>query len=254
MTTTTTLVIPDTHIPYHDESCVRLIDRVITTCQPDRVVFLGDWLDNYSCSQYLKDPAREFALKDEIEIAGMRLRTVVDQVPDYYFVEGNHELRLPKFIASRAPELIALTPTLREMWGIPAARWVPYHKHITLGRVSYAHDIGHSGKGALRQSLDAFAESLVFGHTHLAGVVHDADVHGRGRFALNAGWLGDPTHIDYRHQAKCRGWRQGFGWIVESIPDAACPSPVGRLVRATCTATFVPIEGGTALVEGVLIT
>jgi predicted phosphodiesterase len=249
MSTTTTLVIPDTHMPYHDESAVRLVEKVVDVCQPDRVIFLGDWADNYACSQYLKDPAREFALKDELEIAGARLRAIVDRVPEFYFIEGNHELRFPKFIAAKAPELLSLTPTVREMWGIPEPRWIPYYRHITLGRVSYAHDIGHSGKGALRQSLDAFADSLVFGHTHLAGVVHDADTQGRGRFALNAGWLGDVRSIDYRHRATCRGWRQGFGWVVESEPTARR----GGLAASTCTASFIPIENHAAIVEGCLV-
>lgn len=255
MSTKTTLVVPDTHIPFHDAGAVDLIRTIIRVCQPNRVVFLGDWADNYACSRFIKDPAREYALKDELEISGIELRSIVDLCPDYYFCEGNHEIRFAKFIAERAPELAAVTPTIREMWGIPESQWIPYYRHITLGQVSYAHDIGHSGKGAVRQSLDAFAESFVFGHTHLGGVLYDGDVHGRRRFALNAGWLGDPTHIDYRHQAKCRGWARGFGWITESIPDA---STRRRVYTAACTSTFVPIVGGygtgrSAIVEGSII-
>lgn len=249
MSTITTLVVPDTHFPYQDAVGLHVLGRVVEVCQPNRIVFIGDWLDNYSVSQYVKDPERVSQLAWEIMIAGEALHDLAREVDDYWFCEGNHELRLPKYIAEHAPELAGITPSLQQMWAIPDDRWVPYHKHITLGSVSYVHDIGHGGKYALHRTLDAFGQAVVFGHTHCGGVVHDADVHGRGRFALNVGWLGDATFIDYRSAASCRSWRHGFGWVVETVPSARA----GRLAPATTCASFIPIENGTALVSGEVV-
>lgn len=253
MGTVTTLVVPDTHIPYQNVRALDLLAVVIDIMKPDRAVFLGDWVDNYKVSRYVKDPKREFNLEYEITLAGETFRELTSGVNDVWFCEGNHEIRLPKYIAENAPELASMFPSLRQTWGIPANRWVPYYQHVTLDGVSYTHDVGHGGKHAARTSLDAFGDAIVFGHTHVAAVVHDGDVGGRRRFALNCGWLGDPTHIDYRHRASTRGWATGFGWIVQTIPDG---SKARRATVATTTATFVPITlepSPIAIVEGTVI-
>lgn len=236
----TTLVVPDAHHPFADYLAVSVLATVIAECRPDRLVFLGDWVDNYSISQYTKDPERLVSLGAELEVAGEWLHSFTREVPDYYFCEGNHETRLPRFLAAKAPELASAFPSIRTSWAIPERRWVPYRSHLTLGRVSYAHDLGHAGKGALGATLDAFGDSIVFGHTHRAGILFDGDVRGRGRFALNAGWVGDLDAIDYAHRAKCRGWRTGFGWIRET--------------KREVWPEWVAISGTTACVEGTVIT
>jgi hypothetical protein len=47
----TTLVIPDTHRPYHDPAAFAVALEVAREIRPHRVVIIGDWQDCYSASR-----------------------------------------------------------------------------------------------------------------------------------------------------------------------------------------------------------
>jgi hypothetical protein len=236
-----TIIIPDTHLPYGDMTSCGVLCKAIFELQPKRIIFIGDWWDLFTVSLHAKiGPSRKHSLKDELVYGTDTLHSIIKLVPDWYFCEGNHEWRLTRYLAQRAPELTSTHPTVREWAKIPEKRWIPYMSHLTLGEVSYAHDLGFSGKHALGQTLDAFGGNIVFGHTHRGGTHYDGDVKGRHRFAMNVGWLGDPRSIDYMHQAKTRHWQQGFGLVTQDGKGRAW-------------AQFVPIVDGCCVVKGVLI-
>lgn len=239
--TVDTIVIPDTHCPYEDTKALRLLRKTIIELQPRRVVFIGDWFDLYTCSLHAKNgPGRQFSLRDELAHGTALLHEMIREVPEWYFLAGNHCFRLDRFIAQKAPELASTHPTIQQWARIPDKKWIPYMRHLTIGEVSYTHDLGFSGKQALSQTLDAFGGNIVFGHTHRGGTHYEGDVKGKHRFAMNVGWLGDPTSIDYMHKCKTRFWQQGISIVTQDNKGRAW-------------AQFCPIVDGRVVVKGVLI-
>ena len=59
--------VPDTHVPYHDQSAFKIALKAIDRFQPDILVILGDFADFYSVSAHDKSPNRVAFLQDEIK-------------------------------------------------------------------------------------------------------------------------------------------------------------------------------------------
>lgn len=90
------LVIADIHAPFQCDRSIAVMLEILNASQPDSVVNLGDMVDCYSLSDFMKDPARKESLQDEINIArGINLmirQAAGDATIDQF--EGNHEERL----------------------------------------------------------------------------------------------------------------------------------------------------------------
>jgi len=233
------LAIPDVHVPFHDRKAWALMLRVVKATQPDHVVIMGDFMDCYSVSSFPRDPSRVSHLKAEFDMANRELDKLTELVDGRVtFLEGNHERRIARYVEQKASELHGLV----DLWdGIFVAdrgwRWVPYREHVIMGKLAFAHDIGHAGKGAVQQSLDAMGHNLVIGHTHRAGICYGGTVKGEHRVAMSCGWLGDVTKVDYMHRAKTRDWQHGFGWVRQAD-------------NGDSWLTFVPIIQGKCSLEG----
>jgi predicted phosphodiesterase len=231
------LAIPDVHVPYHDKRAWALVLRVIKATQPDHVVIMGDFMDCYSVSSFPRDPARVSCLVSELHAANRELDKLQEIMAEQVtFLEGNHERRAARYIEQKAPELHGMVH-LADLARDRRWRWVPYREHIIMGKLAFAHDIGHAGKGAVQQSLDAMGHNLVIGHTHRAGICYGGTVKGEHRVAMSCGWLGDVTKIDYMHRAKTRDWQHGFGWVRQAENGDSWLS-------------FIPIIGGRCFLEG----
>ena len=236
------LVIPDTHVPFHDTLSWKLVLNVISDWEPDLVVFIGDFGDNYAVSDHSKDPARKDLLADEVAKVNAELDRVQELVDSKaVFIEGNHEDRLRRYLWDKAPKLLGACD-IDTLYRIRARGWkhVPYRDLHQIGNVTYTHDLGRSGANAARQSLLDLGGNLVFGHTHRGAVVYQGEVKGSAHFALNVGWLGNVEQIDYMHKARAkRDWQLGFGTVIHAGPKRAF-------------ARFHPIVSGRAEVDGTL--
>ncbi len=237
---TRTLIIPDCHVPYHSPQAWATALAAARTMHPENIVVIGDFVDCYSVSRYGKSPARVGNLKQELENAGPMLRELAACATQRrIYTEGNHEVRYEALVAAHAPALFGLL-SIRELILHPDDRWewVPYQQWITVGKMSYSHDVGRSGVNAGRESLREFGGNITFGHSHRGGIAYESTIKGEHRVALNVGWLGDPLKIDYAHRASAlRNSQHGFGWVVQ---DAAGMS----------WANFIPIINGTCIVDG----
>ncbi len=182
--------------------------------KPDAVVVMGDLIDCYAVSRHSKDPARATQLDKEIQVC----RGLLDQLDelgakDKAFIEGNHESRLTRYIAEKAPELYGLLdmPKLLQLeergW-----TWTPYRDHIKRGAVHYTHDTGHAGRYAVFRSLDTYQHSVATVHTHRLALVVEGNAVGEPKVSGNFGWLGDVDKVDYMHRATAKkNWALGFG-------------------------------------------
>lgn len=89
------LIIQDTHIPFHDEKfLIEIIEKHKNDV--DRIIIGGDFLDCYSVSTFPKH--KDITLKEEL-IEGVKvLQYLSESVPEVILVQGNHEERVQKAI------------------------------------------------------------------------------------------------------------------------------------------------------------
>jgi len=95
------VIIPDLHVPYHDEKAVSLVEQYIKNTKPDALYQIGDFYDFYSISRFDKDPKRIDSLQDELDVGysiWKRFRDAGKPEMEMHYTEGNHEFRLRKYL------------------------------------------------------------------------------------------------------------------------------------------------------------
>lgn len=234
------LLVPDVHAPYHDTAAWRLLLKVGKALQPDIVVQLGDLIDNYAVSSHLKTHGRKLDWQHEIDEARTCIQELEALAPRRMFVEGNHEDRWPRYLATMTTVDNRRGNSVPDILGL-GKRWeyVPYRSYGRIGKLHLTHDTGKAGKYAVHQSLDDFQANVVIGHLHRIATVYSGDARGTPHVAACLGWLGNVDEIDYMHRVKAaRDWRLGFG--------------VGYLeASGVVHLQTVPIIAGCCVVEGV---
>lgn len=238
---TTTLYIPDCHLPYEDRRAFRLMLKVLEATKPDVLCCLGDWADFSAVAQHPKKFGREQAFMQEVKYVRARTAEVLSAVSKktrIVWVQGNHCESFERYVAKNAPQLEFLLPTGLALFGLPSTvEWVSYREHTTIGNVLVTHDVGHAGKHATTATLDATQRCTVFGHTHRGGIAFGGNVENHRAFAMNCGWLGDKNKITYMHEAGMRDWQLGLAWTRSNKAGLTWP-------------TFVPIVNYTCILEG----
>lgn len=214
MTPQRVLVVPDTHAPFHDVRAWKLMLKAARKFKPHTIVHIGDLADFYAISSHSKDPARQAGLRDELRVV-RALRLQLDRLgaTRKVFCEGNHEDRLRRYQADKAPELEGMFDT-DSVLKLSENGWefVPYKSHTRVGKVFFTHDTGNSGKYTTARALDAFQSSVVIGHHHQTQYAVEGDAAGKHRVGAQFGWLGDIKQVDYMHRIKAaRSWSLGFG-------------------------------------------
>lgn len=214
MTLPRILFVPDTHAPYHDKRAWKLMIKVANEIEPRDIVILGDFIDMYSVSAHSKDPKRANQLKEEIRVANGCLDDLqLVGADNYYYVRGNHEDRLDRFINDKAPELDGLVNL--DEWlklGKRGYKVTPYKETLRIGKLNITHDVGNAGAMAHVQAQQCFEGNVVIGHIHRMGVTYAGNAQGKSHVGACFGWMGDRNAVDYMHKAKVnRLWQLGFG-------------------------------------------
>lgn len=236
------LAIPDCHHPYADAKSWALAVKVAHTLRARytklRIIVMGDFADFYSVSAHDKDPRRVSQLSEEIDLTLAALDELDAVGADVkHYIEGNHETRLARHLATQSPALAGLdalsVPALLQL----EARgwiWCPYRSYVKVGSLIATHDVEHAGAYALHRTLAACGHTVIIGHTHRLGLHSDRSLYGEPRFAASFGWLGDVERVDYKHRVKAvREWQHGLGLGLME-PDGTVhlhPSPIvnGRI-------------------------
>jgi hypothetical protein len=235
------LLISDAHHPYVNkrawELVVTVADCLLTP--DDHCVIMGDFPDNYAVSDHRKDPRRERNFAKEInaaKAAKVQLESVL-RTDKRHYIMGNHEDRLPRYLADKAPELYDLV-TVEDLLDLSSWEVTEYRHFTKIGKLHLTHDVERCGKNAIQQSLSDFGGNLAFAHTHRGGTGYLGNIRGEQHACINVGWLGDLDTIDYKHRAKAlREWQTGFGWV--DFDD-----------RGNAWCQFIPIIGNKCIVNG----
>lgn len=208
------VVWPDTHAPYHDKRAVELVLHVMDKLLFSKTILIGDFIDYDSVSPHLKNLEYENKLEKELSSAAAILRKIEVRCPgEKFYIYGNHEDFLRRYIAGQAPALYHLVDELKYL-GISEDKWkvIPYKKDMKVGRVYFTHDVGSTGANAVQAAMNAYQDNVVTGHTHRIKYIVEGNAKGVSHVSASFGWLGDVTKVDYMHQIKARrDWALGFG-------------------------------------------
>src|SRR3990167_5599245 len=205
------LVVGDLQIPFQDDRAVAAMLNLAADLAPDFVYLIGDIIDFYAISSHLPDPSRP--LQQEIERTHRFLDDMNAATPSAavrYYIEGNHEDRLRKYIWSHSP-VLSENPmlTLSTQLGLTERGYI----HITYPHGVLHNDLylvhgdlvsKHSAYTA-KQMLDHYGMSGISGHTHRLGSHYKTTLGGP------LGWWenGCLCLLDLDYDDKTN-WQQGF--------------------------------------------
>jgi predicted phosphodiesterase len=205
--------LPDAHRPYHDQRAWDLFLAVMDDWRPDTLICMGDLADNHKISRFT-DAGKFGNFESEVNDVNDGLDELDSlSATRKIFIEGNHEDRLSRYLAEKAPALFPFVTT-EKLFKLSERGWefVPYKTAIQLGKLWITHDIGATGRYSLFRAADTFQHPVVVAHTHRIGYIVEGNATGEYFPCANFGWLGDVSKVSYMHQiAARRYWALGFG-------------------------------------------
>ena len=172
------IVTPDKHFPLHDQKAINCLKKSIEIVKPDGYIDLGDtgeW-EHFSTHYWKGRSAKP--MEDLIPLLNQDVFDVnkgmdsIDEsldkagVNERHFIQGTHEVWLDKFVIRY--------PYLKEYLTENALRikergykYHPYNrkKCLKIGKLNFTHG-KFVGKYHSFQHIDAWGESIMYGHTH----------------------------------------------------------------------------------------
>jgi hypothetical protein len=210
--------------------------------KPHHTIVLGDFADFYAVSSHSRSPARTGNLEEEIDDVNAGLDELDQLGGNRYFVAGNHEDRLERYLTTQAPALFHMVKVER-LFRLKQRGWsyTSYGDSMKIGRLHVTHDCGNAGPYAHIKAQAAYEGNAVIGHTHRMASVFTGTADGKSHVGMSFGWLGDANAVDYLHRIQVRrAWQLGFG--------------IGYMEEnGTVHLQQVPIVNYTAVLNGTLI-
>ena len=184
------LAISDCQIPFDHKDSLKFLVAVAKKYKVNKVIQIGDLVDNYSLSSYIHDP--------EAMSAGEELNTTIKRLKEYYkafpkvdVLYGNHDIRLFRKAQEAGIPKSYIRP-LGDVLQFPKG-W-KFHDELVIDNVIYEHGdkLGNGGgAGAFKKAIDSNMASTIFGHFHAqAGIKYFANKK-HLCFAMNIGCLMD---------------------------------------------------------------
>lgn len=160
------LVIGDTHCPGMLAKYPAFLSKVEKKYKCNRVVHVGDAVDNGALSYHEKHPGLSSA-PEEYKKAKKQVQELVKRFPKVDLLIGNHD-----DLGARQAKTIGLLPEwlrdFNDLWGLPRTWKVhPRFSEIEIDGAIYMHgDHGKGGQyGAVKTAISKF-QSVVMGHLH----------------------------------------------------------------------------------------
>lgn len=98
----------DIHIPFQDENAVKVFINHCKRVKATHIILAGDVIDCYKLSRFTKGEGRNpYQEIQECRDFLSKLRTVCP-LSEIYYIIGNHEARLERYVLTKAPELASL--------------------------------------------------------------------------------------------------------------------------------------------------
>jgi predicted phosphodiesterase len=213
----TALIIPDCHIPYEDKRAYQLMLDIATDLNPDEIIILGDYADFYAINSHGKDADKNHLLMDEVHEVIERLKGIKSLFPraKKVYIEGNHEYRLARYVASKCPDLygaIDVASILElKLLGFEFVPYGPTQQYHVLGTGLVArHEPLGGGVHVAHNSLVKGMSSIIFGHTHRLQKTEVYSLDGKRYVGISSGWLGNKHHSVFEYVKTHHQWGLGF--------------------------------------------
>lgn len=209
-------MISDIHAPYHDLATIHEAIGYWTKRGVDTIILNGDIIDNAAASDHEKTPQQRMGFTEELAQTREVLGEFRRQFPDAEIIynEGNHEARLPRWLARHAPELWALAelhmPRLLRLDEY-RIQWSPQMQRLSAGELTVIH--GHEyRKGGIHIAYTtglAAAANIIQGNFHRSqeSIFRSVDDKVRGSWAVGCACQIHQPWLIYNQ------WVQGFAWI-----------------------------------------
>lgn len=221
---------PDTHCPFHDPKAVEVAIQIAADFKPHEIVFLGDYQDCYCVGQYTQDPEKNFnLLSEELEEGKELLGAIVrrSKARSVVYLEGNHENRIARYIATYGPRLGGLQ-SIPEILGISRGwKYLPYGQkgHYRCGNWVITHGTLCT-KYSAAAMVAKYGCNVLFGHVHKIQRFQTSNFAGEAMTGLTCGWLGDKERAaeyvknvaDYSHGLALGWWRKSGRGVIQAIP------------------------------------
>lgn len=222
-------IINDTQHPYQDVVAMRLMERFLQDIELDYLIYAGDMNDFYQISKFDKNPKSADALQSDLDKTKVMLERHDNIFPNVKkkWLDGNHEIRLLKYLWSSSPALASLRClTIPELFRLDdyGVDYLPYEQGLMVNDIFLIlhGDIAsiHSGYTAKRM-YEKHGGCGISGHCHRGGSFYKRD-----RFGTWGWWENfclchlNPDYV------KNPNWVQGFSLVhfqghrfwVEQIP------------------------------------
>ncbi len=210
-----TVIAGDHHVPYQDKLAVKLWLKFLEWYKPEVLILNGDIMDCFAISKFTKSPLEGKRLKDEIKETKKLLRQIVAVTPNCtrYYIFGNHENRLHKYMANNASEIYELV-ALEDLLGLEDDFIVVNSSHVEnfvqIGDIYVGHwnRVSKHSAYTVKNIIDDRGVSIVQSHTHRMGM-HVHKYMDRTVYGWEIGCLCD-TDPDY---VVSPNWQSGFAVI-----------------------------------------
>lgn len=212
------VIVADTQSPFEDAPSVALAIKHIQDYKPEIVVMNGDMVDLCTASKFHRSKRGPQTVKEEVEWA---LANVIEPLrkaapkAKYYWVEGNHEFRLVRYVQAMAPVLeglIEAVPIFQcERLGIEYVSSKAGNGILKLipGVLAIMHG-DKAGTNPAKAQYLRWRSSLVMGHVHKESTYRESGGDGPDHVAMSSGCLcQEPDWADVNN------YNRGFisGWV-----------------------------------------
>ena len=150
-----TIVLPDIHVPNHNQKAIDAILKFIPYFKPHRLIQLGDFCDFDSLSTFKMYHPKDFVtMSDEID-AATKLLSKIDKVTPKsckkYMIGGNHEDRYHQAKAKYMfppDKVTGAVLNWQRSWADEYEldkrgwEWCEYGGHFQFGKIVFTHTCG----------------------------------------------------------------------------------------------------------------
>jgi predicted phosphodiesterase len=219
------LVISDLHLPYHDEKAIEVALMKGKSEKVNIIILLGDLLDMYQMSQWVKDPKNP-NMAFEIETCREFLQMLRKEFPDADIIwkEGNHEARWQTYFYRNAPD-VAVLPGMTvydymnvEQYGVQVVR---EHRPISVSTLLlyHGHELPRGLTNPVNQARGQWLRAtanMIAGHGHRTSTHIERSATGQIFSNWSIGCLCDLTP----QYAPINKWNHGFGILTQEGPKS----------------------------------
>lgn len=181
------LLLSDLHFPYHDVKALTTALKHGQKEEVDAIFINGDLMDFYQLSFHEKDP-RVTNIADELEATKLFFDGLKKNFPKalIYYITGNHEARLERYLRVKAPELLDIAEFRIDVLLKLGEKGIHYLEHGTkcyFGKLLVEHGDKMKGSGGVNPARSLFSKlkrHAICGHFHRTSEatekVYDGDV------------------------------------------------------------------------------